>query len=296
MSYQVVCPLVNFNVAPNLPHDACQLGKEETLRILENRWEQIRQGIALINGVRLRPTSKNEIKELGFYQIRFERLSSVRFALEKKRVRPPFGDVIRRDIRNTILALRLTKEGYFSAPFVLEIERRRDDSSRQHYSVERERINYRGGMFLVGFNYTLNYDEIPKLNHLLRKLQRADFDDCALRLGCSRFQRSYEEDNLQDQLIDLMIAFEALFLKGEKTWEKGKRISTKCSQLLGKSEEDREHIQWLLETAYKKRNMIVHGSIDEDLEEPTDIDGLIIRVRNLLRQSIEAFLRTAKLR
>lgn len=57
-----------------------------------------------------------------------------------------------------------------------------------------------------------NVDEIPKLKSLLKKIRELDFNKRQrLQLACKRFQRAYEEGDAEDQLIDLMIAFEALY-------------------------------------------------------------------------------------
>jgi len=73
-----------------------------------------------------------------------------------------------------------------------------------------------------GFGYALRLDEIPALRNLLKRLQTTDFNELkSLHSACKRFECAYEEDELEDQITNLMIGCEALFLRGEKTREKG---------------------------------------------------------------------------
>jgi len=56
-----------------------------------------------------------------------------------------------------------------------------------------------------------------------------------------------------------MIAFEILFLKGEKTKDQvGIVIAVGCSMFLGKNDKEREEIRQVLTKAYSIRNKIVH--------------------------------------
>jgi len=91
-----------------------------------------------------------------------------------------------------------------------------------------------------------------------------------------------------------MIAFEALFLKGERgVPSKGKLIAVACSTLLGKNEEEREEIKQTLVKAYSIRNCIVHGSeyprMEQDDKGDVYVDtlpDLVSKVEDYLRESI----------
>ena len=160
-----------------------------------------------------------------------------------------------------------------------------------YYEEDRPRTDYR--------TYVLDFEEIPRLRRIIKKIQSIDFSkQKSLDLACRRFQRAYEEKDVEDQLIDLMIAFEALFLKGEKgVPSKGKLIAVACSVLIGKSEKEREKIKETLEKAYLIRNSIVHGSecprIKSDDRGEVYIDtlpDLVSQVEGYLRESIKKLL------
>jgi len=186
------------------------------------------------------------------------------------------------------LALRLLKDGYVSGSFIYYISLSSKSQLTSWSKEEGPRLNY------FGLNYTLNFDDIPTLKNLVRKLQGTDFSKHKrLYLACKRFQRAYEEEDPEDQIIDLMIAFEALFVRKDikGAWPKQK-IASACSNLLGKNEKEKEEIKNILSEAYSIRNHIVHGAKYQKTT-PTDINylpKLISKVENYLRESIKKIL------
>jgi hypothetical protein len=167
-------------------------------------------------------------------------------------------------MQNIVLALRLLKKGYVSGNSVFHIP-------TSEYMVRKPELPFiewswqpqRKLDSLNGFPYTLSHDELEDLKKLIQKVQNIDFVRRKnLKLACGRFQRAYEENDFEDQLIDIMIAFESLFLKGEKgnVAQHGKIIAVGCSCLLGKNEEQRAEIESFLSEAYRIRNCVVHGS------------------------------------
>jgi len=141
----------------------------------------------------------------------------------------------------------------------------------------------------MGTSYALNFEEIQNLKKLIKKIQKIDFSkQKSLHIACKRFQRAYQEYDVEDRLIDYMIAFEALFLKGEKrTTSRGKIIAIACSTLLGKNNEEREEIKNTLNMAYSMRNDIVHGG---EYRKDVDPFGVVEEISDYLRDSIIRFL------
>ena len=137
--------------------------------------------------------------------------------------------------------------------------------------------------------YVLDFEEIPKLGSFVNKFINIDFTKRkSLNLACKRFQRIYQEYNVEDQLIDCMIAFEALFLKGERrASSRGKIIAIACSTLLGSNDEEREEIKNTLSMAYSMRNSIVHGG---ECRKDVNLFEVVEDVIEYLRQSIIKFL------
>jgi len=214
------------------------------------------------------------------------------FVLEKQtKVEKGQGLDLREVMQNIILSLRLLKEGlvFGSFTFYVLLSKKRRVTSWS-YEVDRPR---------TAIPYVLDFKEVPRLRKIIRKIQGIDFSKRkSLDLACRRFQRAYEERDAEDRLIDLMIAFEALFLKGEKgVPSKGKLIAIACSTLLGKKEEKREEIKQTLVEAYSIRNCIVHGSEyprmkpDDKGEVIVDtLPDLVSEVEDYLRESIKKLL------
>jgi hypothetical protein len=140
----------------------------------------------------------------------------------------------------------------------------------------------------------LDFNEIPPLNQISEKIEvissakRKNMD-----IAFKRFQRAYHEPDPEDQLIDFLIAFEALFLKGEKAKEShGDIIAIACSHLLGKNEQEREEIRQFLTKAYSIRNYIVHGSEYQKpfVDKEYEMNEFVSKIEDFLRESIKKLL------
>jgi len=87
-----------------------------------------------------------------------------------------------------------------------------------------------------------------------------------LRVPLERFIRAQKsvtsfKSEIVDSIIDLMIAFEALILSGEKIrGAQGKHIAIATSMLIGTDQKERSKIKECLKQAYNSRNEIVHGT------------------------------------
>lgn len=117
---------------------------------------------------------------------------------------------------------------------------------------------------LVGnVDCSLKKTEVVQFIQLLEKL--VDKRN-VLRVPLERFIRAQKsvtsfKSETVDSIIDLMIAFEALILSGEKIrGDQGKHIAIATSMLIGTDEKERLKIKECLKQAYKSRNEIVHGT------------------------------------
>src|SRR5207249_4218893 len=105
-----------------------------------------------------------------------------------------------------------------------------------------------------------------------------------LNLAIGRFNFAYDRFQLEDKLIDYMVAFEALFLKKEESSEITHRMSTRVAKLLGKSFDEKRRIQKEIKDFYDKRSRVVHGG-------PAELnDELVLKIENRLRSSFKALL------
>lgn len=290
----MICPLVGFQipwsviVAPSV-----EITEEETKRVFTERREKVVRGIPLFHGVKIRLASKEDIEDLN--TICFDpfgpipKYSSQTFVMVKYCKGKAYSK-FEKVMKNTVLGLRLLKGGYVSEGHIFHILLLKTRRLALTSIGERHRRRF-------ALSYALEFKEVPRLKEILKKILVMDFDKRkSLGLACKRFQRGYEEEDIEDRLIDFMIAFEALFLKGEKGGRKGNLVSIACSHLLGKDEEEREKVRSTLAEAYSVRNCIVHGS-EYERTKPNDkgqywdtLPDLVSEVENYLRESIKRLL------
>jgi hypothetical protein len=219
------------------------------------------------------------------------------YVLEKEiAVEERLGDfILDTTMQNIVLAMRLLKKGYVSGNTtfyvrISEIGLINRQPIMIEWSWQRQRKLETGG----GFDYILSLDEFPNLKELIQKVHKADLAKRKnLDLARRRFERAYEEEDFEDQLIDIMIAFESLFLKGEKSnVAHGKIIAVGCSCLLGKNEEQRVEIESFLDEAYRIRNCVVHGSEygKPQVGKEYEMFEFVSRIEDYLRDSLKKLL------
>jgi hypothetical protein len=291
--YKVLCPLSNFSVQTWVQIRA-GMSTEEATKLMTERNNSLIEGIELFNGIRMRRISKEDLEDFGKYPFPLWTGISIRpdmFVLEKN-VAEEDGQhsKIEETMLNVVLGLRLLKKGDVVGNAVFSIllsdQRLLESSYLEEESIPQTFVS----------TYVLMFDDIPSLKALLVKIQEIDFAKRgSLHLACKRFQRTYGESDAEDKLIDLMIAFEALFLKGEKIGtSSGKIVAVACSHLLGKSDEERDKIRASLLKAYKIRSSIVHGSVYvptvKDNIVVNDLSDIVSEIEDYLRESIKRLL------
>ena len=274
---KVICPLAYFEISRDLR-------------------KEIGQGIELIENVRLRRISKEEIKEVRKRKIRdmvprvFSKFTSRSIVVEISNIEDdPESEEWERKVNNILLALRLFKANQIFIRVTWF-----ENSETQCVSWSDASVP-----FLVTERYSLEKKEIADLRELVKRVDAIDFDkDTSLRIVCERFGRSYEKEDWDEIIIDLMIAFEALFLRGTNPnlnlSHTGLFIGLGCSMLVGMNNEERKNIGEFIVEAYKKRNKIVHGSdfktsfhVDSRVYE---IEDFVVKLRDYLRQSMKKLI------
>jgi len=239
-------------------------------RLLEDeRFKELVEGIELFDGMKLRLWSKEDVNDLmtSPHLLSDLRLPPIMCVLEKyftdEGYEHPTIDQAKIDpiMRNGVLSLRLLKGGNIRAGPLLFV----------NVSGERHLVARSGSQEpLPEWHerpYELTFDEVSSLKKILERVQRIDFSKQRnLKIACKRFERAILERDPEHKLIDLMIAFEALFWQGRRAEKSDRTKSTKrriveaCSDLLGKNFEEREEIKHYMTKAFRIRNRIVHGS------------------------------------
>jgi len=243
-------------------------------------WEKLEAGFELIPGkLRLRIFTEEDRERFSsispFFELKLMRGQENITVLELKDTSTDelFGKEFD-PLTKTLLAFRLLKAGGIFIDNIYAIE----------HGIMRSIIPPSEPGFLPGYEFS--FDEINNLVAVLEKVQKVDFDKkSSFRIACTRFGRSYLDRFDEDKLIDLCIAFEALFLKGEYKKSDigmGQVIGLACSMLLGKNIDERKMIKENIELAFSRRNDVVHGK-DFDFNQ---IYTLVPDFEDYLRRSI----------
>jgi hypothetical protein len=296
---KVICPLVNFEVSRPLREP--EMTDKEWEGYLRGLDVELLFGLDLYDGVVLRRFLKYDFEGLSaqFSARALSVVSSAEFVLEKRLSVEDESEfeMIRFDVekalRNAVLALRLLKEGCFSADSVFGFLIVLAEKNELKYWTWFERRKSCSRQLI----YSFSFEEIPAMNRLLKKIQSPEFERCeSLNLACKKFQRALEEDGLKGQIADLLGAFEILFKGGEKTSTMAARIAFECSQLLGKSHEERQEIRSVFDEAYRIRNQMVIGPPSGESGKDSDYTlDVISRTRDYLRLAIKRFLQCSDL-
>ncbi len=132
--------------------------------------------------------------------------------------------------------------------------------------------------------YHLNKSDIPLIKTILRNLYFC-IEKQHINETLRRFNASYY-NNLEDRLIDQMIAFESLYIGDDK--ELGYKLAIRAAFFLGNGIE-RKSIFNHMKRAYNFRGVAVHGGEykDKDLNELQEITTIN---EEYLRCSIKKFL------
>lgn len=122
--------------------------------------------------------------------------------------------------------------------------------------------------------YVMTKDEIPRLidfwNFYNKDIEKKEYKrlDTAIR----RFNLLYQRGDVSDEIIDLMIAFESLFLE-DNEGELKYRLSIYVANFLGEDRNQRKQYHNVIKEAYKLRSSIIHG-------------GLVLNEQEVIKDSI----------
>ena len=116
-----------------------------------------------------------------------------------------------------------------------------------------------------------------------------------LDLALRRLRDSTEKTHVEDKVIDMSIALEALFMEGE-LWNQKKTVSRRASWHFADSHTEREQIRNAIKEFYDYRSTIIHGNVPEEPtpEERQRRDTQLIDVENVIRASLKTMISEAK--
>lgn len=147
------------------------------------------------------------------------------------------------------------------------------------------------GIVLPGESYALDASAAEDLVGFWRKVQGADLGHKSRRyigVALERLSRAAERVRMDDRLLDLAIASEALFLGGIKDDPRYRgelrfRLSLNAALLLGGDEAERRAVFRDMRDAYDQRSIIAHGGAHDE--------GKVARAAPLVEGHVRAALR-----
>lgn len=114
-------------------------------------------------------------------------------------------------------------------------------------------------------NYIIEKDEIRQFIDLWTKYREIDFSrDGALNIAIKRFNDSFTRRDVEDRIIDLMIAFEALFLKEDEKMELTFKLALRTAIFLKNKDVEGDNLFNFMKVAYNTRSNIIHGVKTKD--------------------------------
>jgi len=289
--FRAICPLFNFEIPEVLFRNHTCMENVEHFETLRKR---IEKGIKILTDVKIR-------------QIRKEDLDSIR----KFGISPPMAGIFSRvNVRTFVIEILLKELNIektlliiYEVLLALRLHRANDIFCKVVWFEKKSKVKTLTIIDsplpeIIGSPYSIKTNEIIEIRKLANKIDKIDFHrKSSLRIACERFSRSYQEHREDEKIIDFIVAFEALFLRGKKPPPRiGRYIGLGCSMLLGKNDKEREEIDEFLVKAYNIRNRIVHGSefitsIQIQIANNTyEMKGIVSQLQKYLRESIKELM------
>jgi hypothetical protein len=247
--------------------------EEEVERYFKELYTKFSEGIPITPQIMLRKIKQADFDQLNTslppnFQNLPSELSQGTFVFEFTTDLNDYEQVI----GNLLLALRLYKKGRVFSNIIWHKNNTMMVYLQGITSHEIDSFSY----FPIA--YQINVEEIEKIKELLETVEKTELAKTAnFRIAVERFSRSYEGRRWDDKLIDLAIAFEALFIEGNKSSNipAGEFVGIGCSMLIGTNVKERKKIKAFVEQAFTIRNKVVHGSTTNESIKINDEEYLM---------------------
>ncbi|MDD5531023.1 MAG: HEPN domain-containing protein [bacterium] len=237
--------------------------------------------------MRIRKLSNEEMlqsyeKRLLKMQSLFEKLYVLEINYINKRTTPglpqndPFSKII--------TALRLLKTGTIGVETIY------------YASVAWAPIRAEGiisGKEVYGNKYQLTIPEVEQFKKFVNDFLVYEIKESSpLNIALTRFNYAYERGRAEDKLIDMMVSFEALFLKGGEKAEFSYRLALRTAVLLENNGDERNKIFSSMREAYNARSKVVHGeTMNIFLNEKSILaKDFVLQIEDYLRKSLNKFI------
>lgn len=167
-----------------------------------------------------------------------------------------------------------------------------ESSDWRAFGQEERLIIYNHNYYTHGDVVILTPDISPLLSDTLsKKLHDMEGVPRYLDLAIGRWVRSKRPGNVADQLIDLRIALEALYLDNDVQGELSFRLATHVAWHLGENADERLEYQKIIRRAYGLASRVIHG---RDVKFTSEEKSLFATTQDLCRRGILKILDTGE--
>jgi hypothetical protein len=145
----------------------------------------------------------------------------------------------------------------------------------------------------AGQPYVLSLGEVPRFLEFWAHFDKARKRK-AIQSGVRRFEYAAERSQPEDEIVDLMIAAESLFLTETSKRDRGEmryRLATRVALLVGTTLDERMRLWNFTRKAYDARSVIVHGGTPTE-KDLLGLDGQPLRL-DLFADELEQVVREA---
>lgn len=195
----------------------------------------------------------------------------------------PIGSLVREQITDVVTALRVFKPGMTGFNFI--------ESVPLQSSVLIPGIESVGGLSTQPYRwdkYSLTHKETSQVAVFFKVYKEAKPSlPNYIIVAIKRLEYAYARLLPQDKLLDYMIAFEALFLKGDEEQELSYRLSLRSAYFIGSTTEERKSIFEFIKNAYRVRSKTVHG---DRIQDGGANKEFVQQIEDKLRESIKKIL------
>lgn len=196
-------------------------------------------------------------------------------------------DNIMKTISYLVTALRLNKDKFVGAPFILlkapmtDVNNMLIPFDYDLNSLLKSLLKTSGGLLKTSEKYYVKEADINNLMPLLRRLKKVTTNNSIVALD--RFNLSYARKQTNDKIIDLMISYEALF-GGKQTDSISHKLAWRFSKLLGNNFDTRSRLYKRMQELYRIRSRIVHGDL------PTLDEKILYEIETHIRNALAKYL------
>jgi len=143
----------------------------------------------------------------------------------------------------------------------------------------------------LGQTYTLTRTEVSEFKSFWSKFSKIDLEQPAsLSVAIRRLNYAYERDELEDKLVDFMVAFEALFFKEGERGEFRHKLSVRVARFLEQEYDQRKQIAKKMSEFYDMRSAVVHGEkVNFSVEFVNTVEDHLRRSIRLFTERLQTF-------